>query len=192
VSGEKIKQKVVSKREIRKICESYIRESYGHYRHEWAYTKIDKKLIVEEFIPDAYGDRLTDVKFDCFHGVPTYILVKLNIEGGSLHSLLDAEANRLDVEYKGTGEVPDEVIEDLQTLLPELRHYASRLSEDFDYCRVDFYLTPNGPYFGEITHYPASGTRRMTPQSFASEMGQHWNLDAHNSVFSLWSSGGDS
>lgn len=78
----------------------------------------------------------------------------------------------------GPGEVPDSEIADIKPSLPTLKNFASCLSEDFDYCRVDFYVTPKGPYFGEITHYPSSGARYMTPQSFDLEMGRHWVIDS--------------
>ncbi|WP_353615146.1 ATP-grasp fold amidoligase family protein [Shigella sp. FC1967] len=37
------------------------------------------------------------------------------------------------------------------TQLHELLDLAKKLSAEFDYCRVDFYLANNKIYFGEMT-----------------------------------------
>lgn len=162
--------------EIVDQCRQWLNTRWGLRQHEWAYQNIDRKIMVEEFITDGFGVRLSDVKFFCFSGTPQYILVKLNQEERSYHSVLDSRGRQLDVEYKKPDPVPDRILRAVRPSIPRLRDLAAKLSADFAFCRVDFYVTPDGPYFGEITHYPASGNRRFSPQSFSLELGRHWEL----------------
>lgn len=167
-----------SRSDIERECRKWLNTTHGFEDHQWGYLNIDRKLFVEPFLSDEYGVRLTEIKIDCFHGEPKFILLIVNRDEERLHTLVDAEGQKLKVQYKGTEDVSEEVLSDFRSVLPELRKWAARLSEEFEYCRVDFYLTPDGPRFSEITHYPASGTRKMKPQEFELEMGRHWNIDS--------------
>lgn len=165
-----------SRREVIEQCNHWLHHTHGFSDHQWAYLGIHRKVFIEPFLADAFEGRYTEAKIDCFHGVPTYVLALAHNEDGRVMSLLDVEGDRVDVQFGGRGEVPDHKLKDLRAQLPTLYHYAARLAEDFDHCRVDFYVTSEGPRFSEITHYPSSGTRRMIPQDFDREMGKHWKI----------------
>ena len=51
------------------------------------------------------------------------------------------------------------------------------LSKDLDFVRVDFYNLDGDIYFGELTHYVASGTTKYEPESFDFELGKHWKIE---------------
>jgi hypothetical protein len=53
---------------------------------------------------------------------------------------------------------------------------AEKFAKTFDYVRVDLYNLDGKIYFGELTHYPASGTGKFEPISFDFELGQHWKV----------------
>jgi len=53
---------------------------------------------------------------------------------------------------------------------------AEKLSEDFDFARIDLYIIGNRIYFGEITHYPLSGLKKITPTEFDFELGKYWKI----------------
>jgi len=165
-----------TRRAVIEQCRRWLEYDHGFSDHQWAYLGIDRKVFIEPLLSDAYERKYTEAKIECFHGVPTYVLAIAHRNGERLMSLLNADGNRINVQYGDHGEVPDGGLKDLQAALSTLHRYAARLSEDFDHCRVDFYVTPDGPRFSEITHYPHSGTRTMTPQNFDREMGKHWTI----------------
>ncbi len=53
---------------------------------------------------------------------------------------------------------------------------AKKLSNPFDYVRVDLYSINNKIYFGELTHYPTSGSAIVNPQSFDFKLGKYWKI----------------
>jgi hypothetical protein len=53
---------------------------------------------------------------------------------------------------------------------------AERLSQPFDYVRVDQYNLDGKIFIGELTHYPASGMSKYDPISFIYELGKHWKI----------------
>ena len=55
---------------------------------------------------------------------------------------------------------------------------AEKLSKPFDYVRVDLYSLKGKVYFGELTHYPASGINKFEPQSFDFELGSYWKIES--------------
>jgi hypothetical protein len=158
-------------------CREWLRTAYGFYRHEWAYQEIDRRLFVEPLITDPFGSQLTDIKFDCFHGRPIYVLLQVHTDNESRCTLLDNGGQSIPARHEEKREVPDRIVATLRPLVDRLRPVAARLSAPFDYCRVDFYATNDGPRFSEITHYPSSGRRAVSPPAFDRTMARHWTLD---------------
>ena len=176
VSEEETSPQLWSREDIVNRCQKWLDTPYGFYKHEWAYQNIPPKIFIEPFLHDAFGTQLTDVKIDCFHGQPTYHLIQVHQTEQSPISILDADGYRLDLQYGDRPQVSASVLDRLRPSFPRLRRCAAKLAGDFTYCRVDFYVTADGPYFGEITHYPACG-RRKIPPSFDRKLGQYWELD---------------
>lgn len=48
---------------------------------------------------------------------------------------------------------------------------AEKLGAEFDFIRVDLYLTDDGVYFGELTNTPGNGFERFWPKSLDFELG---------------------
>ncbi len=176
VSMEDLPRSEWTKTDIIEECRRWLNITHGFEDHQWAYLNIERKVFVEPVISQACGYGLTDVKIDCFHGEPKFVLVMVSRPGGRLKTLVDAEGRTLDVRCNAAGEVSDDILDHVRCSLPDLRRWSGRLSEEFGYCRVDFYLTANDTYFSEITHYPASGRRKIKPQAFGLEMGRHWHI----------------
>ena len=60
--------------------------------------------------------------------------------------------------------------------LDEMIRVARKLSEEFDFVRVDLYSVHDDVFFGELTHYPAAGTGRFNPREFDLVMGSYWHV----------------
>ena len=61
-------------------------------------------------------------------------------------------------------------------LLDKMIWISEKLSEEFDFVRIDLYLVDDNFYFGEMTHYPASGYRKITQKELDFQLGSYWNI----------------
>ena len=68
---------------------------------------------------------------------------------------------------------------DENVIIPPPKHLktiissAEKLAWDFSQVRVDFYITNNSFYFGELTFTQGSGIVEMKPLEFALELGSY-------------------
>lgn len=155
-------------------CRKWLGKTYGVRKHEWAYRKIKRKILVEKLMRDENGRIPTDYKFSVFHGKCRLIQV---ISGrgtdGAGIGWYSPEWNFLDVRgkaFKQAGYRPK------PARLGSMIALAERLGNPFDFIRVDLYLVNGAIYFGELTSYPYSGRSLFTPVSYDFELGAKWKL----------------
>lgn len=55
---------------------------------------------------------------------------------------------------------------------------AQKLSEDFNFIRVDLYIFDDFVYFGELTNSPGNGFEPFNPKSFDFKLGKKFNIKA--------------
>lgn len=113
-----------------------------------------QKIICERLLHSADGYKVPDdYKFYCFHGVPRYIEVMWDRYGANKkynEIFVDIDLNdRHDLE----AEASDEPYV-WPPCLDEMKDLAAKLSEDFPFVRVDFYVENGHPVFGELTFTP--------------------------------------
>lgn len=146
---------------------------YGAYSMEPHYRNIPRRLFAETYM----GEALRDYKFHCLNGVPRFVLVcgerKWNC--GSMQVMLDTydmdwrpvfEMRPSGKTYPGSGNIPKPQCFD------EMRMIAEKLSEDFDFVRVDLYEQNGRVYFGELTFTPACGVFPYYTDKFLLEIGE--------------------
>lgn len=149
------------------------RDSKHPIRYESHYNKIKPLIIAEEFISDGSGVFPMDYKIHCAHGEPVFIQVAYerneNSPGGriiydtnweNLHYIIEK-----DYHFKNH-EVPR------PPHLEKMLNYASILSKELDYARVDFYDTNERVIFGEITLTPMGGWLSYFTQDALNLMGE--------------------
>ena len=113
-----------------------------------------QKILCERLLHSADGYKVPDdYKFYCFHGVPRYIEVMWDRYGANKkynEIFVDIDLNdRHDLE----AEASDEPYV-WPPCLDEMKDLAAKLSEDFPFVRVDFYVENGHPVFGELTFTP--------------------------------------
>jgi hypothetical protein len=139
---------------------------------EWAYQNIDPCILIEEF-KSCHGDEVCpDYKFFCFHGEPRFCQVDMDRFTHHRKNIYDMEWRLLPVKYNHDNgpDVPR------PANLDEMIRVARKLSEEFDFVRVDLYSVHDDVFFGELTHYPAAGTGRFNPREFDLVMGSYWHV----------------
>lgn len=157
--------------EIVKSLEKQLKYDYGILKHEWAYKKIKKKMvIVERLLRDEGGKIPRDFKLHMIYGECAFIQVDFDRFTEHSRTLYDKDWNYIHATLKFKQGIDILRPKNLERML----EIAEKLSEGFDYIRIDLYSIGERVYLGEMTHYPGSGMEVFTPQSFDFELGKYW------------------
>lgn len=139
---------------------------------EWAYNGINEpKIIIEELLEDHENSdgEIDDYKILCFNGKPEVIIYDCDRFTGHKRNFYDINWNLLNV----SSDCPNKTSRIVPPRnLDKMISFASSLSEDFPFVRVDLYNINGKIYFGELTFYPWSGYVNFTPDSFDFELGK--------------------
>jgi len=160
-----------NQKEIIKTCRRWLKTAYGLWGLQWAYQPIKRKIVIEKLLLDDDGKIPKEFKFHMFHGKCKLVLVSLNRMHNPSKSFFDEKWNFLSVKRPPFPQKPKIKKPKNYEIMLEL---AEKLAEAFDFIRVDFYNLNGKIYFGELTHYPASGTMKFEPSSFDFELGKYW------------------
>ncbi|WP_050660357.1 ATP-grasp fold amidoligase family protein [Gallaecimonas pentaromativorans] len=147
-----------------------------HHGREWQYKNIDKKIIVEALLMDENGKIPSDIKIHCFDGIPKFIYVASDREGGNYRNIFDPSWKKLDFTWTRKGKDTSRFNKfniDKPDNLDEMLEIASKLSEGFKYVRVDIYASGRDIYVGELTFHQGSGYDEILPKFWDLELGSY-------------------
>ena len=128
---------------------------------ELQYAKIERKLLIEEYLEDSNGE-LNDYKFYCFGPRVECVVVCLNRgKGKTVFYLFDRDWNLLRNNKAGK-EAPEGFTLPKPENMDKMFDLAGVLSEASGepFVRVDLYNCDGRILFGEMTFTPASGADR--------------------------------
>ena len=151
-----VKNGKLNKNIARQKFNEWLGKDWSWWGYEMFYKPIPRKIIIEKFMTDG-NVALTDYKFLCFNGRPSYC--QAITDRGTNHMALNyydmnwepcKDISRLDLpsNYNKINEKPK--------TFEKMRKYAAALSKDFKFVRVDFYEIDRHAYFGELTFIPAA------------------------------------
>lgn len=152
-------KKTFDKQAAREKLNAWLAVDFGAQRHlELHYTRIARKIIAEKFMSDGDAFDLTDYKFWCFGGVPTYCKcmterttdLRIDYFDMNWRHMPFVQMNRPNSDY------PERIAKPKNFEL--MKELAAKLAEGFAFVRVDFYEVEGKVYFGEMTFTPAAGT----------------------------------
>jgi len=121
------------------------------------YKNIKPRILCEEYLFGNNGVNVIDYKVYCFNGKAAYVLVCVDRQDGKPKFYF------FDKNWKLARINPDSVNAANDFYLPkpkkleEMMKYASVLSNPFPFVRVDFYLTDENVFLGEMTFTPSAG-----------------------------------
>lgn len=124
---------------------------YGelHYKH------IQRKVYIEELKQNYGKTDLIDYKLFCFNGVPKFWQVITDRRTNEKISHYDMDWNYAPIydwkQYESKNDIPKPI------KYQEMIDIAKKLSSDFKFVRVDFYVIDDEIYLGELTFTPANG-----------------------------------
>ena len=143
----------------------------GKYTMEEWYSEIPFNVLAEKLLDIKVVD---DYKFHCFNSKKIFIehLIERDKSKGILKSnFYDEEWNCLDFTI-GTEKYSQKI--EKPKNYDEMLEIAKKLSEDFDYVRVDLYNIDGKIYFGELTFCPDGGFGKFTDKSWDYKFGSYW------------------
>ena len=150
-------KKSFDKQRAREKINAWLAVDFATIFLELHYTRIDRKIIAEKFMANGDDIDLTDYKFWCFDGKPTYCkcmterTTKLRID------YFDMNFQHMDFEQSNhpNSDHPERISKPKNFDL--MKELSAKLSEGFAFVRVDFYEIEDKVYFGEMTFTPAAG-----------------------------------
>ena len=154
-------------------CRAWLAQSYYARTREWVYKNVQPRVLVEELIDDGSGGPPIDYKVFVFDGTARVIQVDVGRYADHRRDLFTVDWKRLDVAYahENVGAVVPP-----PPHLTELVRAAERLGQGLDFVRADFYDTPQGIRFGELTTTPEGGLGWFRPRTFDQQLGAYWRL----------------
>jgi hypothetical protein len=156
--------------QMRRKAMAWLKKPYGQLLHEWLYSQVERRLLIEPYVGDVTCLPV-DYKFFVFGGRAEYIQVDTDREHAHKRTMFDRNWERLPLRLRYP--IDPRPIEKPPSL-PLLMEAAEELSRGFDFVRVDFYEVAGQRLFGEMTFYANSGLDRFTPASFDKQFGAHW------------------
>lgn len=144
---------------------------YGVYRNDyyanfnWQFRNIKQRIIAEELL-DIEELLYYDFKVHCFHGEPRYIHVVYQKPHELAH--YDTDWHRLSIEH-GYPDMHCDVPR--PACLKEMLDISRKLSKEFSYIRVDFYVLRDKLYVGELTLTSMGGLKPFEPVEVDYEWG---------------------
>jgi len=131
--------------------------------------KGENKIICERML--EYN--ITDYKFFCFNGTPTFVELYIDRFGNHRKVFYDmnwkkAGFTTANDSMDGDAERPKE--------FDEMVSVAKKLSEGWPFVRVDLYVHEGNVYFGEMTFHPAGGYTPITPHEWEYKLGEKIKL----------------
>ena len=151
-----------------KIEASLNRDYYLTGGREWPYKNVKPRIIAEKYITDSQNEDwgLTDYKVYCFCGSAKYVLVCLDRHtNDTKYFFFDKNWKFQRINTYGKNAPCDFMLKKPQEL-NKMLGLAETLSSGIPFVRVDFYISDNNIYFGELTFFPMCGfNRNLLPET---------------------------
>lgn len=151
--------------DIAKILNEWSEITYWKRFREKHYANIPQKIIVEQLLDIETAGELIDYKVHVFNGKQAYLFVELLRGGPEPTSLefLDEHAHHC---FFTQADIPQvNTLYEKPAFWDEMIRVAKAVAADLDYCRVDFYLTREQIYIGELTLTPGAGNEVYLPRA---------------------------
>ena len=141
---------------LRKQLAIWLKTDYGYRTCQPHYSRIKPLILAEEFLVNK-GDEspLKDYKFYCINGAPLYVIVytdRVTNSHDMKRTIYDMNWERHQ-EFLGRHAVPGPEINKPQSF-EKMKEIAGKLSQPFQFVRIDFYEINSQPVFGEMTFTP--------------------------------------
>lgn len=138
---------------------------------ELHYKYIKPRIIAEKFIEETDGN-LHDYKFHCFHGEPKFIEFigdRIFNSHEYFSAIYTTSWEKTTIGFNG-----DKLYDKdfpIPQKLDQMLILAKKMSQNYEYVRVDFYYLQDEVYFGEMTFTPDAGMIKFNDDKIDVEWG---------------------
>lgn len=162
------------KESAKELLVKRLKRNYYKEHREWPYKNVKPRIIAEKYMVDESGTELKDYKFFCFDGeVKAMFIARDRAIGETKFDYYDEHFNRLPIKQHYPNSIKDM---EKPKSFEKMKELASLLSKDYPHVRVDFYEINGKIYFGEMTFFHFSGTRRFEPEEWDNILGKWIDL----------------
>ena len=127
---------------------NWLNSDYGQMGAEFHYSFINRRILVEEYL----GKSLKNYKFLCYNGKPKYVYVSIKEGENKYRNFYDM--NWKFINFFCLSEPHPKYHYPKPKFFELMKKYASKLSKDFKFVRVDLYDLENEIRLGELTFIP--------------------------------------
>lgn len=166
----------LSEKETGNTITKWLSEDFSLYNAEVHYSKIERKIICEEYLE---GD-ITDYKFFCFHGEPKFFYVARGFGEGQDERMAFFNIDGTKADFKRTqyNVLEEDII--IPENLSEMINISKILSKDFPFVRIDLFNLNGKIMFSEMTFTPGGGLMTIEPEDYYRIWGDYLTLPKIN------------
>ncbi|MCX0371595.1 glycosyl transferase [Clostridium perfringens] len=137
----------------RKKINNALKRNYYYHDREWPYKNVKPRIICEKFISDN-NSVPADYKVLCFNGKAKLIEMHIDRFGDHKQDFYDEKWNKTQISQEGTrSDYISEKPRDFENMIK----LSEKLANNINHVRIDWFVTNNKLYFGEITFFDGSG-----------------------------------
>lgn len=162
-----------------KKLDFFLNRNFYYVSLEWQYKAIPPLILAEEYI-DIFADTDPNItpelyRVHCFHQKAKFTEVDFtDAAGNNLTNIYD-RCWRLQPFTMGQSNNPRDIPRPAG--YARMLELAESLSEEIDYCRVDFFMHKEKIWFSEITFTPERGKITFSPRIWDYRLGELWQLE---------------
>ena len=162
----------VDRAAVEKQLQKWLKEDFGRFNCEPQYSKIERRIICEEFIE---GD-LKDYKFFCFNGEPKFLYVSEGLENDATAKLGFFNIDGSKPNWSRKSHYTEIEKFKKPAFYDEMLKMSKKLAKDFYFVRVDIFVSGNKFYFSELTFTPGGAMMSFDPDSTDLDFGGQLNI----------------
>lgn len=163
----------MQQQQVKDRCWEWQANPYYWFRREYHYYSVPRQLLIEGILSDAHPDGPIDYIFFCFDGIPR--LIQVGSRSHSIHRFFSTDWQPVDLTYRTQFAAPDMP---RPAALDEMLQLAAKLSQGFDFVRIDLYGCHGAIQFGEMTFTPRAGNIAFRPSHWNVQLGEYWHYVA--------------
>ncbi len=162
----------LNKAQLARACDAWLSQDYSHYRREWYYRGLPRRLMIEEFLAGADGGPADDYKVFVANGKILMVMVSVDRFSKHRRSAFTAQWELLPLRYNRDQGIDRPVPPPRP--LAQMLDYSLKLAEGLQFLRVDFYVVDDVLYLGELTNTPDAGNLVIVPEEWDLRLGEQF------------------
>lgn len=170
----------INPKSVKETFSEWLKTDFYKKSREWQYKDIPRAIVVEEFLMDQSGNPPEDYKFHCFNGKVEFIQVDMDRFSDQRRNFYNTDWDLQPFLFSPIDNGKSRFENGENVARPQnfnkMLHVAERLSEDFNYIRVDLYSFQQKILFGELTFHHGNGNEQFIPSKFDLIFGEKLSL----------------